>query len=86
MKRGDVVHVPLGSRTPFILREGGEAKLSEKGLQKCHTVVGDCYIQGIMRGEISKAYEEIRAAQERGEKDFDLSLIRRFKLETIFLQ
>ena len=39
-----------------------------------------------MRGEIRKAYEEIRAAQERGEKNFDLSLIRRFKFGTIFLQ
>ena len=86
MQRGDVVHVPVGSRTPFILRKGGEAKLSGKGLQKCHTVVGDCYVQGIMRGEINKSYEEIRAAQERGEKDIDLSAVRRFELGTVFLQ
>ena len=86
MQRGDVVHVPVGSRTPFILRKGGEAKLSGKGLQKCHTVVGDCYVQGIMRGEINKSYAEIRAAQERGEKDIDLSVVRRFELGTVFLQ
>jgi hypothetical protein len=82
---GDVIHVPVGSRTPFVVRRGGEARLSDEGLQRCHTLVGDCYVEGIMRGEIQAAYERVRVAYEAGEP-FDGSEIKRFDLETVYLQ
>lgn len=85
MRRGDIVHVPLGSRTPFVLRRAGEALLSDKGLQRCHTLVGDCYVQGIMRGEIQEAYTRAQKALEAGET-VDRSEICRFDLTTVFLQ
>jgi hypothetical protein len=86
MQPGDVIKVPFGSRTPFVVRAGGEAQLSTKGLQRCFTLIGDCYVQGIMRGEIQQAYERVRVAYEAGEKNIDGTEIKRFDLETLYLQ
>jgi Heterokaryon incompatibility protein (HET) len=85
MRGGDIVHVPFGSKTPFVLRRAGEALLSDKGPQRCHTLVGDCYVQGIMRGEIQEAYTRVQKALEAGQT-VDGSEIRRFDLTTVFLQ
>jgi hypothetical protein len=42
MRRGDAVAVLLGASMPVILRKAGER----------FTYVGECYIHGIMRGEV----------------------------------
>ncbi|KAI0456681.1 heterokaryon incompatibility protein-domain-containing protein [Xylaria acuta] len=84
-RTGDSIYVPFGSRTPFVVRRGGVALLSDKGLQRCHTLVGDCYVQGIMRGEIQTAYERLKEAYDAGE-ELDGSEIKRFDLEKLYLQ
>nr|POE47707.1 heterokaryon incompatibility protein 6, or allele [Quercus suber] len=43
---GDVVFVPKGARTPFLIRP--KPAETEEGL---HELVGECYVQGIMRGQ-----------------------------------
>lgn len=85
---GDLVHVLFGSRTPFILRTAGKVMLSDKGNQKCHTLLGDCYVQGIMRSEYSDACKKVQEEWQGGGKDIkdvDTSFVRRFEVETLFL-
>lgn len=51
---GDEVFVLLGSSTPFALRPLGEAAVEGLGDRRCYTVIGECYVHGIMDGELVK--------------------------------
>ena len=51
---GDEVFVLLGSSTPFALRPLGEAAVEGLGDRPCYTVIGECYVHGIMDGELVK--------------------------------
>lgn len=49
---GDEVCILVGGSTPFVLRNMGERYVSPKvGDVTCHSLIGDCYVQGIMQGE-----------------------------------
>jgi hypothetical protein len=53
---GDEIYVLAGGRMPFVLRPSQE-KFSPPGSsnsqRSCHTLVGECYIDGSMDGEVS---------------------------------
>ena len=49
---GDEVFVLLGSSTPFALRLLGEAAVEGLGDRRCYTVIGECYVHGVMDGEL----------------------------------
>jgi hypothetical protein len=51
---GDEVYVLLGSNTPFALRSLGEAAVEGLGDRRCYRVIGECYVHGIMDGELIK--------------------------------
>ena len=55
MQTGDVVAVLFGGYTPFVLRpdEGGQWSL-----------VGECYVQGIMEGEAVERHWEVGGRDE----------------------
>lgn len=64
MKAGDLVYVLLGSKVPFVLRpghplrvEGGEGSSCNGGY---YSLVGYCYVHGIMDGEAVHRSEHIR--------------------------
>ncbi|KAF2729234.1 hypothetical protein EJ04DRAFT_556253 [Polyplosphaeria fusca] len=45
---GDEVHVPKGSPAPFVLRPAAKGRSNSP---RKYTVIGDCYLHGIMDGE-----------------------------------
>ncbi|EAQ88337.1 hypothetical protein CHGG_04956 [Chaetomium globosum CBS 148.51] len=49
---GDVVAVLEGGRWPFVLREVGGGGEGGKGGGRKYRIVGDCYLRGIMDGEV----------------------------------
>jgi hypothetical protein len=53
-KSGDEVFVLLGSSTPFALHPLGEVAVEGLGDRRCYTVIGECYVHGIMDGELVK--------------------------------
>ncbi|KAF2110904.1 heterokaryon incompatibility protein-domain-containing protein [Lophiotrema nucula] len=59
---GDVIAILSGVNVPFILRAVSE--LPDSGSNICYEVIGDCYIHGVMDGEVFTRYamplEEIR--------------------------
>ena len=57
-RNGDIVVVFFGGRVPFVLRRKGEF----------HTIIGECYVQGIMDGE---AMDDWRSGKLQ-KKDFIL--------------
>lgn len=54
MKEDDVIAVLAGGYTPFVLRHAGEDVIDKVGTKKCYTLVGDCYVHGLMFGEAFK--------------------------------
>ncbi|GKT50824.1 heterokaryon incompatibility protein 6, OR allele [Colletotrichum spaethianum] len=54
MRNGDVVVLLSGGDVPFVLRP----------TQDGHTLIGECYVEGMMYGEMLKAQLETRAASE----------------------
>lgn len=49
MEDGDVVVVLEGGKTPFVLRPGGQ---DGEGEARKWTLVGECYVHGLMSGEV----------------------------------
>lgn len=47
---GDTVAVLHGGDMPFVLREVPE-QLSKTNIGSGYTVIGECYVHGLMRGE-----------------------------------
>ena len=58
LKPGDVCYILVGATVPFILRKFGSK----------HRLVGECYIQGFMRGEGLKLYP----SGDFGEEELDI--------------
>jgi hypothetical protein len=54
LKEGDVCCVLFGAKVPFILRR----------LDSQHLLVGECYIHGIMRGEVLKWCQSGKLVEE----------------------
>jgi hypothetical protein len=53
---GDEIYVLAGGRMPFVLRPSQEnfsLPGSSNAQRSCHTLVGECYIDGSMDGELS---------------------------------
>jgi hypothetical protein len=48
---GDQIFVLAGAGLPFLLREAGERRVNGLGKIKAHSLVGECYVHGIMDGE-----------------------------------
>lgn len=55
VKAGDGVYILSGGSTPFILRFAGIQRVAERiGEVPCYNLIGDCYVHGIMQGELVK--------------------------------
>lgn len=58
MKAGDVAYVFAGGHMPFIIRSANERVVPGVGRRDCYELVGDCYIHGIMDGEVMDNFEQ----------------------------
>jgi heterokaryon incompatibility protein (HET) len=56
MESGDYIHLLLGAKTPFVLRNV-LAKIKDFEPAKCFMVVGSCYAQGLMNGEAMRSWK-----------------------------
>ena len=51
MKKGDIVSILLGGKTPFILRRCGNRAATNNGtqlLKPCHKLIGEAFVDGLM--------------------------------------
>ncbi|KAI8623863.1 heterokaryon incompatibility protein-domain-containing protein [Xylariaceae sp. FL1651] len=53
----DRIFVFPGGKTPFVLRYVGMRHLPGLGMQPCHQLLGDCYLDGAMDGEGIRDFE-----------------------------
>ncbi|KAK3384702.1 heterokaryon incompatibility protein-domain-containing protein [Lasiosphaeria ovina] len=51
--RPDQIFLFPGGRTPFVLRDVGIRDIPGVGLKHCHQFLGDCYLDGVMDGQIA---------------------------------
>ncbi|KAJ3545639.1 hypothetical protein NM208_g2414 [Fusarium decemcellulare] len=58
MKAGDAAYVFAGGHMPFIVRHAKERDVPKVGMRNCHELIGDCYIHGIMDGEVMDKFEQ----------------------------
>ena len=54
MNKGDHICILFGGPVPFLLRDAGLQHVEGCGYKRCHELIGDCYVQGIMDGEVTK--------------------------------
>jgi hypothetical protein len=52
----DEIFILAGGKTPFVLRPVGLRDVPGVGMQPCHTLIGDCYLEGVMDGEAMAEY------------------------------
>jgi hypothetical protein len=52
----DEIFILAGGKTPFVLRPAGSRDVPGTGMQPCYTLIGDCYLEGIMDGEAMAEY------------------------------
>ncbi|KAH8771494.1 heterokaryon incompatibility protein-domain-containing protein [Hyaloscypha finlandica] len=53
----DEIFILAGGKTPFVLRPAGLRDVpGTTGMQPCYTLIGDCYLEGIMDGEAMAEY------------------------------
>ena len=50
-KRGDCIAVAMGGRIPYILRKTNRKLRTGGSAYRCYTVLGDCYVHGLVDGE-----------------------------------
>jgi hypothetical protein len=49
----DIVFIPLGAQTPFIIRKRAEERDVNTGkMREVYELVGECYVHGVMNGEM----------------------------------
>ncbi|KAI1329434.1 heterokaryon incompatibility protein-domain-containing protein [Xylariaceae sp. FL0255] len=53
----DRIFVFPGSRMPLVLRYVGMRHVPGLGMQSCHELIGDCYLDGLMDGEGMRKFE-----------------------------
>ncbi|KAI9702711.1 MAG: hypothetical protein M1820_006095 [Bogoriella megaspora] len=59
MQDGDLIVVLVGGHTPFIIRKANKQEVdANSGRKQCYTLIGDCYVHGIMDGEAMKDVQE----------------------------
>jgi hypothetical protein len=59
-KQGDIVFIPLGAQAPFVLRYHAEEEVANIGKKKpVYKLVGECYVHGMMDGEMMSNHPEI---------------------------
>ena len=54
---GDQICILCGGRVPFIPRETGEQMEIDGVDHKCHILLGDSYVHGLMQGEAAEMIE-----------------------------
>ena len=54
----DTVYVLDGGAVPFLLRDAGDKEVHKVGSRKSYTLVGDCYVHGIMDDELKHEVRE----------------------------
>ncbi|KAL2061199.1 hypothetical protein VTL71DRAFT_7472 [Oculimacula yallundae] len=59
-KVDDVVSIASGARYPLLLRKKGEMQIPNKGILSCYELVGECYVHGIMDGEMMNTETKVR--------------------------
>ena len=52
LKVGDKICVLLGGLTPFIIRSTGNREVGRFDQQPCYELIGDCYVDGLMDGQV----------------------------------
>lgn len=52
INNGDRVYIFAGSHVPFIVRQAQDRIISGGKPEKCFELIGDCYVHGIMDGEL----------------------------------
>ncbi|KAJ8126432.1 hypothetical protein O1611_g7208 [Lasiodiplodia mahajangana] len=53
----DRIFIFPGGKSPFVLRYVGMRHIPGLGMQPCHEMIGDCYLDGFMDGEGMKNFE-----------------------------
>jgi hypothetical protein len=53
-QEGDIVCCFFGAQTPMLLRQ----RTNDKGIKERYHLVGTCYVQGAMLGELGKFVED----------------------------
>jgi hypothetical protein len=57
MQIGDEIHIVAGGNCPLVLRKAPH-KRSIRPANPTYTLVGDCYLHGVMDGEAAENFEE----------------------------
>jgi hypothetical protein len=59
-KQNDIVFVPLGAQAPFVIRYHGDGENADTGKYRpVYKLVGECYVHGMMNGEMMSEHPEI---------------------------
>ncbi|KPM41495.1 hypothetical protein AK830_g5080 [Neonectria ditissima] len=64
----DEIFVIQGGKTPFVLRQAGTRDVSGVGPRLCYEFVGDCYLHGVMDGEVMVGFETSNMARKGSRK------------------
>jgi hypothetical protein len=56
MQQGDEIHIAAGGNCPLVLRPVNNPQSPSTNPR--YTLVGDCYLHGIMDGEAAESFEE----------------------------
>jgi len=57
MQAGDEIHIVAGGNCPLVLRKASHER-SIQSANPTYTLVGDCYLHGVMDGEAAENFEE----------------------------
>ncbi|KAK7223192.1 hypothetical protein V2G26_011195 [Clonostachys chloroleuca] len=55
----DEIFVVAGGVAPFVLRPAGTRDIPGVGTRPCYEIIGDCYLHGVMDGEVMGDYETL---------------------------
>jgi hypothetical protein len=57
MQIGDEIHIVAGGNCPLVLRKASHGQ-STQSANPTYTLVGDCYLHGVMDGEAAENFED----------------------------
>lgn len=69
VRPGDGVAVVNGCQTPFVVRRVGRVRCEGEEAEGAVQVIGACYVQGWMTGEIGDGRERVKVMGEDGEEE-----------------